>query len=69
METMYERIKRMSKEEMCDFIYWVYLNGNKDGKLGIADSVFGFFGCNMLNKNAKEIMPNDNMKDLWNLCE
>lgn len=32
MENMYERIKRMSEEEMRKFIYLVYLCGNEDGK-------------------------------------
>lgn len=69
METMYDRIKRMSLGEMKDFIYWVYLNGNKDGEEHMCDSGgFGtYFGGFMLTMPVSEVMPNDNVEDLWNL--
>lgn len=38
METMYDRIKRMTPAEMQSFIYWVYKCGNEDGKMGLEDS-------------------------------
>lgn len=67
METMYERIKRMTPEEMREFVYWVYLNGNKDGQIGLEDSpgCCSYFGGAMLLKDAREIMPNDTSEDLW----
>ena len=65
-KTMYERIKNMTEEEMKNFIYMVYLVGNNDGKNYMCDSPSGYFGCAMLNKDAKELMPNDNVDDLWN---
>ena len=59
METMYERIKRMSKEEMRDFIYWVYMNGNEDGKENCCDTYGNhtYFGGYMLDKDADDVMP------------
>ena len=67
METMYERIKRMSESEMREFVYFVYLCGNRDAKDNCCDSKGNsYFGGYMLTKEAKEIMPNDNVKDLWN---
>lgn len=71
METMYERIKRMTFEEMREFIYWVYQNGNRDGQNNLEDSPYiSYFGGMMLEKEAKEVMPNDDVKnDLWDLFE
>ena len=71
METMYERIKRMSASEMESFVYWVYMNGNKDGKDGYCDSPgkSSFFGGYMLTKEAESIMPNDSVEDLWKSFE
>lgn len=66
METMYERIKRMSESEMREFVYFVYLCGNRDAEDNYEDSPSGYFGGYMLTKEAKEVMPNDNVKDLWN---
>lgn len=66
METMYNRIKRMSMEEMRHFVYWVYQCGNKDGKLNCCDSEAGYFGGYVLTKLVSEVMPNDNVNDLWN---
>lgn len=65
METMYERIKRMTAEEMRQFVYWVYLCGNRDGENGLEDSPSAYFGGHMLTMNAKQVMPNDDAKDLW----
>ena len=68
METMYDRIKRMDKHELAEFIYIV---GVKDGEQNLCDSPMGFFGCcYFLNDNAKVWMPNDKSKDLcdaWNI--
>lgn len=64
--SMYDRIKTMTAEEMRHFIYWVYMCGNEDGQLGLQDSPSGFFGGYMLTKNTKEVMPNDDVQDLWN---
>lgn len=45
METTYERIKRMSEEEMKEFVYLVYLCGNKDGQQMLCDSPdYSYFG-------------------------
>ena len=65
METMYERIKRMTLNEMRDFVYWVYLMGNEDGYYQCCDSDGGYFGGHMLTLDKKEIMPHDTTYDLW----
>lgn len=65
METMYERIKKMTEEEMREFVYWVYLCGNRDGEKGLEDSPSGYFGGYMLTMDAKQVMPNDSTSDLW----
>ena len=67
METMYERIKRMSESEMKQFVYWVYLCGNEDAKENLCDSHDDstYFGGYMLTKEAKKVMPNDTTDDLW----
>ena len=62
---MYERIKRMTPAEMDNFVYWVYLCGNRDGAKGLEDSPGGYFGGHMLDMDAKQVMPNDNVNDLW----
>lgn len=69
METMYERIKRMTKDEMRNFVYWVYMNGNKDGEVYCCDSEAGYFGGYMLTKPVSEVMPNDTVDDLWDNFE
>lgn len=69
METMYERIKRMTEDEMRNFVYWVYLNGNEDGKLHCCDSETGYFGGYMLTKLVHEVMPHDSIDDLWDNFE
>lgn len=69
METMYERIKRMTEDEMRNFVYWVYLNGNEDGKIHCCDSEAGYFGGYMLTKLAHEVMPHDSIDDLWDNFE
>lgn len=58
METMYERIKSMTREEMQDFVYWVYKNGNLDGQDYLCDDYGNgsFFGGAMLDMDAEYIM-------------
>lgn len=66
METMYQRIKRMTEGEMRSFIYTVYLCGNKDGEDGLEDSPdCSYFGDGFLHIDAKDLMPNDNVIDLF----
>lgn len=64
-ETMFERIKQMTNEETKEFVYWVYMCGNEDGRQGLCDSESGFFSGYVLNKQANELMPNDSTDDLW----
>ena len=45
METMYDRIKRMDKHELAEFIYVIYQVGVKDGKQNLCDSPMEFFEC------------------------
>ena len=66
MEEFYERIKRMTKEEMQDFIYWVYMNGNNDSRENCCDT-YGYqsyFGGFVLNKDADEVMQK--IKEFYN---
>lgn len=65
METMYDRIKNMSMEEMKCFVYWVYLMGNEDGWNQCCDSEGGYFGGHMITLDREEVMPNDSISDLW----
>ena len=66
METMHERIKRMTEEEMREFVYFVYLCGNRDARDYYCDSKRNsYFGGNMLTKSVTEVMPNDSVQDLW----
>lgn len=66
METMYDRIKRMDKHELAEFIYVVYQAGVKDDEQNLCDYPMGFLGCGyFLNDNAKIWMPNDKLKDLY----
>lgn len=67
-ETMYDRIKRMTEEEMKTFIYWVYLCGSRDGQNSLEDSPDGFFGGHILEENAEELMPNG-VDSLWDCFE
>lgn len=71
--TMCERVKRMTPEEMQHFVYWVYMCGNKDGSMGLGDSppggLISYFGGAMLNMDSTEVMPNDNIDDLWDRFE
>lgn len=54
---MYKRIKCMNREEMQDFIYWVYMNGNADGKENCCDTYGNsYFGGAMLNMDADDVM-------------
>lgn len=69
METMFERIKNMTKEEMKDFIYWVYLMGNEDGYNQYCDSPGGYFGGHILGLDKHEVMPNDSIEDLLDKLE
>ena len=68
MESIYERIKSMSEDEMQQFIYWVYLNGTADGAKCLEDSPSGYFGT-IIHRNVNEIMPTGNIEDLWNNFE
>lgn len=65
METMFERIKRMSKEEMRDFIYWVYMNGQADAKDNLCDSYgdSSYFGGAWMNLDASDVM--DEVRQLY----
>lgn len=65
METMYDRIKNMSMEEMKCFVYWVYLMGNEDGWNQCCDSEGGYFGGHMITLDREEVMPSDSISDLW----
>lgn len=65
METMYDRIKSMTKDEMRKFIYWVYKAGVKDGENDTCDSANGFFGGHIIDMPAEELIPNG-LDDLWN---
>lgn len=67
-EKMYERVKRMTKEELRDFIYYVYLSGNKDGQCNCEDSPSGYFG-KVLDFERVNLMPNDQVDDLVNTWE
>lgn len=59
METMYEKIKSMSKEQMQEFIYWVYKNGVMDGRDWMCDDYNSgsYFGGAMLYMYADDVMP------------
>ena len=69
--TMSERVKAMSPEELRQFVYWVYLCGNRDGRKYLEDSPgnWSFFGGAMLSMDSAEVMPNDNVQDLWDRFE
>lgn len=67
--TIYERIKTMTKEEMRDFCYWIYLMGNSDGNYYFCDSPSGYFGGYFLDLESAEIMPNDDTGDLQILLD
>lgn len=55
---MYEHIKNMSVEEMQKFIYWVYMNGNADGKDNLCDTYSNsYFGGAMLDMDVDDVMP------------
>lgn len=70
METVYDRIKRMTPEELRIFIYWVYRNGNEDGMRGLCDSESGYFGGHVLFIPASELFSNDDVEnDLWDRFE
>lgn len=64
MDTMYECIKKMDMEEMRDFIYWVYMCGNKDGEENLCDT-YGdsYFGGAMLSMDAEDVM--NDMNAYW----
>lgn len=67
---MYERIKIMTQDEMREFIYWVYMNGNKDGSMNLCDSPSdSYFGGKLLEYNAQGVMPHNNINDLWDSFE
>ena len=56
---MYERIKIMTKEEMREFIYWVYKNGHEDGLENLCDDYVSctYFGGAMLEMDMADVMP------------
>lgn len=63
MNTMYEHIKNMSMKEMREFIYWVYMCGNKDGKENLCDTYDNsYFGGMMLTMRAESVI-NDMLED------
>ena len=64
-EKMHERIKRMTEGEMRSFIYLVYMCGNRDCKNGLYDTNKSYFGNELMSINAADLMPNDNVIDLW----
>lgn len=67
---VYDRIKKMTEEEMSAFIYWVYMNGNADGERGAQDSPMGFFGKQFIHMDANDLFPTNNVnEDLWNRFE
>ena len=68
---MYERIKTMTMEEMREFVYWVYLCGNRDGRDCLEDDFHEscFFGGSMLVKDMSSIMPKNAVSDLLDVFE
>lgn len=55
---MYNCIKSMTREQMQDFIYWVYMNGNKDGEENLCDDYGNsYFGGAMLDMSADDVLP------------
>ena len=42
-QTMYNEIRAMTREELSQFLYWVYLAGNADGRRGLQEGPDGFF--------------------------
>lgn len=56
---MYEFIRSMSKEQMRDFIYWVYMNGHADAKYKLCDNYgdCGYFDGTILNMDMADVMP------------
>lgn len=72
METMYDRIKNMNLAEMRRFCHAVYLAGVKDGEAGEGydDLPFdSYFGGWFLTLDKEEVMPNNNVYDLWDKWE
>lgn len=66
METMYERIKRMSEQEMGEFLYIIYLIGNDDGSEMLCDSPeSSYFRNKLVHNKANDLMPNDSVSDLY----
>ena len=59
-EPMCDRIREMTNDELKNFIYWVYQQGNRDGRDGVGDSEMGFFGGAILAYSA------DTIEYLWN---
>lgn len=59
MKTMYEHIQSMTKEEMQEFVYWVYMNGYVDGKNNMCDDygTGSYFGGAMLSMSKDKVMP------------
>ena len=56
---MYNCIKNMTREQMRDFIYCVYMNGNADGNENLCDDYGNhtYFGGAMLYMDMADVMP------------
>lgn len=55
-QTMYERIKVMTMEEMKAFVYWVYRNDVIDGEMLSWDDESGYFGGYFLTLDAEDVI-------------
>lgn len=65
MKTVYDRIKNFTREEMRNFIYWVYMMGQADCERGLQDDESGYFGGAILDCDADNIP--ENVSELLNL--
>ena len=62
--SIYEKVKNMSLEEMKRFIYWVYINGVKDGQANSYDDESGYFGGHVLEQEANTVFPDGTVDSL-----
>lgn len=71
-ETMYDRIRNFSKEEMTEFVYWVYIKGNYDGDCHWQDHATNgfqdYFTGRLLCLDADRLIPNG-VHDLWEIFD
>lgn len=58
-QTMYERVKEMTLEEMKAFVYWVYRNGVLDGEMLSWDDESGYFGGYVLELPAEDVLADN----------